>query len=119
MNIVRIISLLLILSVVSCKTKYATKEFIYSEAPKSPDYSELNSWAAHPEKNDSIIDAFYNTEKKNLKADVFYIYPTLLTDNKNDSWNSDVKDNNQNSVVRNVAIKYLSLIHISEPTRRS
>lgn len=106
MNIVRIISLLLILSVVSCKTKYATKEFIYSEAPKSPDYSELNSWAAHPEKNDPIIDAFYNTEKKNLKADVFYIYPTLLTDNKNDSWNSDIKDNNQNSVVRNVAIKY-------------
>ena len=59
MNIFRIISLLLILSVVSCKTKYATKEFIYSEAPKSPDYSELNSWAAHPEKNDPIIDAFY------------------------------------------------------------
>ena len=56
MNIFRIISLLLILSAVSCKTKYATKEFIYSEAPKSPDYSELNSWAAHPEKNDPIIE---------------------------------------------------------------
>ena len=105
MYLIRIISLLLILSVVSCKTKYATKEFKYSEAPKSPNYSELNSWAAHPEKNDTIIDKFYNTEKKNLKADVFYIYPTLLTNNKNDSWNSDIYDNNQNDVVRNVAIK--------------
>ena len=74
MKIVRIISLLLILLAVSCKTKYATKEFIYSEAPKSPDYSELNSWAAHPEKHDPIIDAFYNTEKKNLKARCLSIY---------------------------------------------
>lgn len=106
MCIIRIIPLLLILSLVSCKTKYATKEFKYSEAPISPDYSNLDSWAAHPEKKDEIIDKFYNTEKKNLKADVFYIYPTLLTDNKNNSWNSDISDKQQNRVVKNVAIKY-------------
>ena len=106
MNLFRLFNFLLILTLVGCKTKYATKEFKYSEAPNSPDYSKLNSWAAHPEKNDEIIDKFYNTEKKNLKADVFYIYPTLLTNNKNDSWNSDIYDNNQNDVVRNVAIKY-------------
>ena len=106
MSIIRLINLLLILSVFSCKTKYVTKEFKYSEAPESPNYSELKSWAAHPEKNDPIIDVFYNSDKKNLKADVFYIYPTLLTDSKNDSWNSDIYDNKQNSIVRNVAIKY-------------
>ena len=39
-----------------CKTKYATKDFIFSEAPSKPDYSKLKSWAAHPKKNDSIID---------------------------------------------------------------
>jgi len=33
-----------------CKTKYATKEFSTSEIPKTPDYSDLNSWAAHPKK---------------------------------------------------------------------
>ena len=66
----------------ACKTKYATKEFKVSQAPPSPDYNNLESWAAHPEKNDSIIDVFYTTEKEKLKADVFYIYPTLLTSKK-------------------------------------
>ncbi len=41
-----------------CKTKYATKDLIFSEVPSKPDYSKLKSWAAHPEKNDSIIDLF-------------------------------------------------------------
>ena len=83
MNLIRIACLLLLLSLSSCKTKYATKEFKLSEAPVSPDYGNLENWAAHPKKNDSTIDVFYTTEKKNLRADVFYIYPTLLTDKKN------------------------------------
>ena len=106
MNILRAACILLIFSLVSCKTKYATKEFKYSDAPAAPNYENLESWAAHPSKIDSVIDVFYTTEKENLKADVFYIYPTLLTDNKNDSWNSDIKDPNQNNVVRNIAIRY-------------
>lgn len=92
--------------VFGCKSKYATKEFLVSEIPKSPDYKELNSWAAHPQKDDSIIDIFYNTKKENLKADVFYIYPTLLTDRNNDSWNSDPENLDQNNTVKNIAIKY-------------
>ena len=83
------------------KTKYATKEFKVSQIPLSPNYNSLESWAAHPEKNDSIIDVFYTTEKENLKADVFYIYPTLLTSKKNDAWNSDVFDDKQNNIVKN------------------
>ena len=69
MQLTRIICLLFILTLVGCKSKYVTKEFKYAEAPKSPDYNKLNSWAAHPDKNDTIIDKFYNDEKKNLKAD--------------------------------------------------
>ena len=106
MNILRAGCILLIFSLISCKTKYATKEFKYSDAPAVPNYENLESWAAHPSKIDSVIDVFYTTEKENLKADVFYIYPTLLTDDKNDSWNSNIKDPNQNSVVRNIAIRY-------------
>ena len=106
MNILRAACILLIFSLISCKTKYATKEFKYSDAPAVPNYENLESWAAHPSKIDSVIDVFYTTEKENLKADVFYIYPTLLTDNKNDSWNSNIKDPNQNNVVRNIAIRY-------------
>ena len=106
MYILRAACILLIFSLISCKTKYATKEFKYSDTPEVPNYENLESWAAHPSKTDSVIDIFYTTEKKNLKADVFYIYPTLLTDDKNDSWNSNIKDPNQNSVVRNIAIRY-------------
>ena len=106
MNILRAGCILLIFSLISCKTKYSTKEFKYSDAPEVPNYENLESWAAHPSKIDSVIDVFYTTEKENLKADVFYIYPTLLTDNKNDSWNSNIKDPNQNIVVRNIAIRY-------------
>lgn len=97
---------LICITLVCCKTKYATKEFKISETPNSPDYSNLDSWSAHPDKNDPIIDVFYNTEKANLKADVFYIYPTLLSDKKNDAWNSDVFDSEQNKTVKNIAIKY-------------
>ena len=90
----------------ACKTKYATREFKVSQTPLSPNYNSLESWAAHPDKNDSIIDVFYTTAKKNLKADIFYIYPTLLTSKKDDAWNSDVFDNEQNKTVKNIAIKY-------------
>ena len=33
-----------------CKTEYATKDFIISEIPQKPDYSDISSWAAHPQK---------------------------------------------------------------------
>ena len=52
----------------ACKTKYATKEFKVSQIPLSPNYNSLESWAAHPEKNDSIIDVFYTTEKERISA---------------------------------------------------
>ena len=103
---IRLTILFFTLSFFGCKTKYVSKEFKISEAPLIPDYSNLENWAAHPKKNDSIIDVFYTTEKKNLKADVFYIYPTLLTDNKNDSWNSDTSDDKQNDIVKKIAIRY-------------
>ena len=51
----------------ACKTKYATKEFKVYQTPSIPNYKSLESWAAHPEKKDSIIDVFYTTEKENLK----------------------------------------------------
>ncbi len=95
-----------LISIQSCKIKYATKEFSISEIPIAPDYSKLDSWAAHPQKKDSAIDVFYNVDKNVLKADVFYVYPTLLSNVKDDSWNSDVYDNNQNKQVKNIAIQY-------------
>lgn len=91
---------------ISCKTHYSTKDFKITEVPISPDYNNLESWAVHPDRNDSLIDVFYNKKKYDLKADVFYVYPTLLTDKNDNSWNSDTKDIKQIDQIRNLAIKY-------------
>ena len=76
----------------SCKTTYMTKPFVESEIPKEPNYSNLNSWIAHPKIQDSILNSFYPENIDDLKADVFYIYPTLITDKNNISWNADPID---------------------------
>ena len=81
----KIVFLFFILSVFSCKTVYMTKPFLDSEVPKAPDYSNLNSWIAHPEIQDTILSKFYPENIDKLKADIFYVYPTLITDKKNDS----------------------------------
>ena len=68
--------------IISCKTTYMTKPFVESEIPKEPNYSNLNSWIAHPKIQDTILNNFYPENIDDLKADVFYIYPTLITDKK-------------------------------------
>ena len=88
-----------------CKTKYATKDFLISEIPKKPNYSNISSWAAHPQKKEGILNDFY-TNKENLKADIFYIYPTLLTNKENNNWNSDVTNEINKKRVKDIAIMY-------------
>ena len=83
-----------------------TKPFAESEVSKAPDYSNLNSWIAHPEIKDSILSDFYPENIDKLKADVFYIYPTLITDKKNNSWNANIYDKKQNDIIRSTAIQY-------------
>ena len=102
----KIFFFLFILTALSCKTVYMTKPFVESEVPKAPDYSNLNSWIAHPEIKDSILSDFYPENIDKLKADVFYIYPTLITDKKNNSWNADIYDKKQNDIIRSTAIQY-------------
>ena len=79
----KIFFLFFILTALSCKTVYMTKPFLDSEVPKAPDYSNLNSWIAQPKIQDTILSNFYPENIDKLKADVFYIYPTLITDKKN------------------------------------
>ena len=101
-----ILKILIFFSITSCKSGFSTKEFKLSEIPEAPNYELLSSWAAHPYNDDSLIDKYYSTEKSELKADIFYIYPTLLTSKENDSWNSDIFDTLQNNRVKNIAIQY-------------
>jgi len=84
-----------------------------------PDYSDLYYWAASPHKHDTSdsIPAFVTVEKRDMKADVFFIHPTsyIGIENENDilepgvnrkeilnklktlSWNADLTDSAVNS----------------------
>ena len=92
------LTLLLTIFFCSCGLlKESNNEIIYNSIDHDqykpvvkPDYSNLNSWLVHPdhvEKNDFLMD---NDGKK--RADVFFIAPTLFSDKKNPSWNSDIYD---------------------------
>ena len=74
----------------SCSTVYKTTEFNIASSPEEPDYENKDSWAVLPQVwNPSLEEIVGKPKKKN--ADVFFIYPTLLTDKKDPSWNADVK----------------------------
>lgn len=72
-------------------------DFDPARVPKAPDYSNIDNWAAHPDKKDpadrtplpSIAD-----RQSNAAVDVFFLYPTTYTGtNRYEThWNADVAD---------------------------
>jgi hypothetical protein len=87
----------------SCKTIYRTSSFEATAVPSSPDYSKPYYWAVlpgqYPEDLKEITGDY--VEKS---ADVFFVYPTLLTDNKDSLWNADInrKDLREDVITRSV-----------------
>jgi hypothetical protein len=85
-----VIYILLWILFLSCSTVYKTTEFNIESSPVELDYKNKDSWAVLPEVwNPSLEQIVGKPKEKN--ADVFYVYPTLLTDKKDPSWNADVK----------------------------
>lgn len=83
---------------------------------KSPDgqahYSDLNYWAAHPWKwdpSDSISSELKN-DKIDSSADVFFIYPTSLLDDKYRGWNAAIDDSTINNKTDYSSILYQASI---------
>jgi len=59
------------------------------KTPKSPDYSKNESWAVLPSQYpESLSELVGPTSDK--EVDVFFIYPTLLSDKKDPAWNADI-----------------------------
>ena len=74
--------------------------------PLAPDYSNIGNWASLPTKIDAADSIPKSSNLKEMqstaKADVFFIYPTIFTEQPTNQyeWNADVKDealNSQNS----------------------
>ena len=60
-----------------------------------PDYSRLEYWAAHPDKqdpSDSIPAPLLAGTIKDSSVDVFFVHPTTLTDGHEREWNADLGD---------------------------
>jgi hypothetical protein len=101
----------LVFTLQSCSKKNyaAAPEYQFSSADKKPDYSNLNYWAAHPWKkdpSDSIPKPLRKTFIADSSADVFFIYPTSLTDEKDIRWNADIDDAAINSKTDYSSILY-------------
>jgi hypothetical protein len=81
----------------SCSDKYRRylNQYQFKSENNQPDYSNLNYWAAHPLKwdpSDSVPKPF-RKEKRDSLADVFFLHPTIYTDElKENSLNADIDD---------------------------
>lgn len=101
----------------SCKSRFymVKAKFNTIPTPAAPDYSKTDNWFALPGRNDMADrvmgqkDDVYNNEDT-LKADVFFIYPTIFTGKANDDylWNANIADDKLNSRITNTTIKYQS-----------
>ncbi len=87
--------------------EYNSQSFNEFKASDAPDYELLKSWAVHPENKLELLSDFENENSK-LPVDIFFIYPTMLTDKKDVSWNADIYDNITRDYVLGSSIKYQS-----------
>lgn len=100
--------LVLLLIFTNCKTLQPT----FSEGEEIPvvDYSNLKNWAAHPEKEDPadrIPGQNQLSDQSDLKADVFFIHPTIYSKLRGAKyWTPSLEDDELNSSVDESTILY-------------
>ena len=97
--------LLFLIFLVGCKSSYQTISFEIKNIPTAPNYADEKSWAVLPTKYHASFRKYATTNIQDLKADVFYVYPTLLMDKKDVRWNAPIDDEFQNDKVVNTAVK--------------
>jgi hypothetical protein len=99
------IKLLLFIFLVGCKTTYKTIGFDNKSIPTAPNYANEKSWAVLPTKYPATLQEYVPINVQDLKADVFYVYPTLLLDKNDLRWNASIDDKIQNDKVVHTAVK--------------
>ncbi|TGK05435.1 DUF3089 domain-containing protein [Leptospira langatensis] len=71
------------------------KDFQESKSLMPPDYTNLDFWAAHPDKKDPADEvppsSSYKDRQKEAQADTFFIHPTTLLARPK-YWNGDLND---------------------------
>lgn len=87
----------LVVLMVGCTPKYSKYVSGYDGLKNKtvPDYADLDFWAAHPWKkdpSDSIPAPLRASYTMDSSADVFFLHPTTLTDDKDSRWNAGLND---------------------------
>lgn len=103
--IYRFLVLFLLIISVGCKSTFQTQSFQTDHIPAAPDYQNEKSWAVLPTKYPESLQKYATKDIDSLKADVFYVYPTLLMDKKDLRWNTPIDDIEQQKLVLNSAVK--------------
>jgi len=98
--------LLLLVLFSACKTSYDASGYEKSEITDVPDYNLEENWAVLPNKYTADFTEFESKESDTLKADVFYVYPTLNTEKEDLRWNVPIDDKKQQEKVLNRAVLY-------------
>jgi len=106
MKKIKLLAIVILLVITSCKVKYVSSEFDENKVPATPNYTENKYWAVLPTKIPNQLKPFVNTNNEDLNCDVFFVYPTLLIDKKNGDWNADVNNVDFNNEVLEKSIKY-------------
>lgn len=104
------IFLLLLIAFSSCSKKnYIKKNYQFKSKSNTPDYTDLNYWAAHPWKwdpSDSIPFPLKKLSIRDTLTDVFFIYPTSFINTKDEKWNAAIDDS-----AINIKTDYSSILY--------
>lgn len=87
--------------------EYSSSSFGDFKISAPPNYEMLKSWAAHPGKDLDIFSDLKNQENK-LPVNIFFIYPTMLSDKNDVSWNADIYNDKIRNYVMQSTVKYQS-----------
>ena len=96
--------ILLLFVLVGCKSTFQTQTFQSKNNPTIPNYQQESSWAVLPSKYTTEFQEFASKEIDTLQVDVFYVYPTLISDKKDIRWNVPIDDVEQNEKVLGKAV---------------
>ncbi len=103
---------MLLASLTACNIRKAPKvNFEDCVLPAPPDYSNMDHWAAHPDKEDEAdgvpVPSLENRQA-DAKADVFFIHPTTFV--VDDAWNGDLSDEQLNQKTDESTIRHQASI---------
>ena len=89
-----------------CKSVYTVTEFQQKGIPKAPNYENEINWAVLPKTYSEGLKELASKETDTLKADVFYVYPTLNTEEEDVRWNVPIMDIAQQNKVLNKVVLF-------------